>query len=340
MSWSRTNLLIAAAAARVGATAEALGGRHTDYLMRLRLGARGVVISKTRSPFLTQVAQTLANNKYVSRELLAARGLPVAQGVLVDEGDPPDGAAVRALLRRAGRVVVKPNWGNRGVGVTTHVTTIEGVRRACARAQAVDLDEEALVEPYVVGTNVRVAVIGGEFVAAAEVQRPLLVGGRSPVEQVRALNADTRRGSWEAPGLQSMDRIVIAEDLAEHLEVHGYAVEERLPDGAEVEITGEEAEVIDRTDEVHAGWAKVAVDACAWLGVDVGGVDLRGPMDVFRAAPGLAQETGVLLEVNVLPALHLHALPTRGAARPVFDRFVAYCLQLGGAPRACADVRV
>jgi hypothetical protein len=92
--------------------------------------------------------------------------------------------------------------------------TMEGVRRACARAQAVDLDEEAVVEPYVVGTNVRVAVIGGEFVAAAEVQRPLLVGGRSPVEQVRALNADARRGSWAAPGLQSMDRIVIEEDLA------------------------------------------------------------------------------------------------------------------------------
>jgi D-alanine-D-alanine ligase-like ATP-grasp enzyme len=143
------------------------------------------------------------------------------EGVLVDEGDDPDGAAVRALLRRAGRVVVKPNWGNRGVGVTTHVA-MEGVRRACARAQAVDLDEEAVVEPYVVGTNVRVAVIGGEFVAAAEVQRPLLVGGRSPVEQVRALNADARRGSWAAPGLQSMDRIVIEEDLAGHLEVHGF----------------------------------------------------------------------------------------------------------------------
>jgi hypothetical protein len=38
--------------------------------------------------------------------------------------------------------------------------------------------------------------------------------------------------------------------------------------------------------------------------------------------------------------LHLHALPTQGAARPVFDRFVAYCLQLDGAPRPCAAVRV
>jgi len=340
LSWNRTNLLIAAAAARVGATAEALSSRHTDLLMRLRLGGRTAVISKTRSPFLTQVAQTLANSKFVSRELLGERGVPVVEGVLVDEGDDPSGAAVRGMIERYGRVVIKPNWGNRGVGVTTDVRTIAAARRACARAQAVDLDEEALVEPYVDGTNVRIAVIGGEFAAAAEVVRPVLVGGRPPADQVAALNGDPRRGSWAAPGLQPMDIIVAEEDVAQHLAVHGYTLGRALPDGVEVEITGEEAEVIDRTDEVHAGWAKVAIDACAWLGVDVGGVDLRGPMTAFRSAPELARGTGVLLEVNVLPALHLHALPTQGTARPVFDQFVAYCLQLDGAPRACAAVRV
>ena len=87
-------------------------------------------------------------------------------------------------------------------------------------------------------------------------------------------------------------------------------------------------------------WVAIAEQACGWLGVDVGGVDLRGPMAAFMAAPALAAGTACLLEVNVLPALHLHALPTQGAARPVFEAFVAYCLQLPGAPPACAQVRV
>lgn len=338
MSWNRTNLLIAAAAERVGATVEALSSRHTDSLMRLRGGGRSVVISKTRSPFLTQVAQTLANNKFVSRELLGGRGVPVVESVLVDEGDDPGGAAVRGMIEKFGRVVIKPNWGNRGVGITTDVRTIAAGRRAIARAQAVDDDEEALVEPYVAGTNVRVAVIGGEFVAAAEVVRPVLLGGSSAAAQVEKINQDERRGVWTRPGLEPMDRIEPDEDLAEHLKVHGYAMDQALPDGAAIEVVGEEAEVIDRTGELHAGWAQVAVDACAWLGVDVGGVDLRGPLAAFRAAPG--RDGAVLLEVNVRPALHLHALPTQGVARPVFDKFVAYCLQLDGAPRACAAVRV
>ena len=63
-------------------------------------------------------------------------------------------------------------------------------------------------------------------------------------------------------------------------------------------------------------------------------------MAAFTAPPELADGAACLLEVNVLPALHLHALPTIGAGRPVFAAFVAYCLQLPGAPEPCARVRV
>ncbi|MCA9662047.1 MAG: hypothetical protein KC486_27155, partial [Myxococcales bacterium] len=54
-SWSRTNQLIIAAAARLGVTAEPLSATETDFFLRLRRGERAVIISKTRSPFLTQV---------------------------------------------------------------------------------------------------------------------------------------------------------------------------------------------------------------------------------------------------------------------------------------------
>ena len=340
MVWSRTNQLIVAAAERLGGRAEALGERHTDYFVRLVHGERTAIVSKTRSPFLTQVAQTLANNKHLSRALLAARGIPTVPDLLIDEGDDPRGPAAAAMLGRYGRLVVKPNWGNRGVGVTTDVRSLKLLARARARARALDLDEEVVVEPYVEGTNLRISVIGGRFAAAAEVQRPLLVPGRRVDEQIAALNADPRRGSWTAPSLRAMDQLEPEEDLLAHLRLHGLGLVDAVPEGAEIEITGEELEVIDRSEAVHPGWVAIAEQACGWLGVDVGGVDLRGPMAAFMAAPALAAGTACLLEVNVLPALHLHALPTQGAARPVFEAFVAYCLQLPGAPPACAQVRV
>lgn len=340
--WSRTNLLIVAAATRLGVLARPLGTRHSDYFVRLVQGERSVIVSKTRSPFLTQVAQTLANNKFVSRERLAALGVPCVPGLLLDEGDDPRGAAAQAMLAAHGRVVVKPNWGNRGVGITTDVRTLERLVRARARARKIDLDEEVVVEPYVEGTNLRVAVIGGRFAAACEVVRPRIVGGSTPGEQIEALNRDLRRGSWQAPSLRPLDRIDPGEDLVGQLAVLGLKLGGVVPDGVEIEVTGEESAVIDRSDVLHAGWIAVAERACALLGVDVGGVDLRGPLEGFARAPAEVWRAGegCLLEVNVLPGLHLHALPTEGAARPVFEQFVAYCLQLPGAPGPCARVQV
>ena len=340
--WSRTNQLILRAAAALGVVAEPLTATRTDYLLRLRGGGRSVIISKTRSPFLTQVAQTLSNNKKVSRELLAARGLPVPPDLLLDEEDDPRGPAARAFLAEHGVVVAKPNWGNRGVGVTPAIRDLDGLARAYERARALDLDEEVMIEPHLEGTNLRLTVIGGRCLAAVEIVRPVLRGDgeSSPAAAIAALNEDPRRCSWEDPRLVVLDRIEAEEDAQGHLAALGLDLDAPLPVGAEVEITGEESEVIDRTDEVDGGWFAVAEAACRCLGVDVGGVDLRGPLAAFRAPPagGAAWRQGAILEVNVLPGLHYHELPTAGRARSVVEAFVAYCLSLPGAPAPCAAI--
>lgn len=352
MTWSRTNQLIVAAAERLGIEATALAREHTDFFMRLCWreapgGPRAVIVSKTRSPFLTEVAQTLANNKFVARELLGARGLPVVPGELFDESSDPRtdesaAARVRELLAQWGRVVVKPNWGNRGIGIVTDVRELDELLAAVEFAREHDRDEEVLIEPWIAGSNLRVAIVGGQVVAAAEVTRPCLHGdGRSTILQlVATLNADARRGSWDRPSLAPMD-IIEDELVAERVAVGGHGLDDVLALGEQIELCFEELEVIDRSDELHPGWAAVAAEAATALGVDVAGVDLRGPIEQFtRRGPEDAHGSAGILEVNALPALHLHALPTIGQPRPVFEAFVAYCLQLPDAPRPCAAVLV
>ncbi|MFO7563437.1 MAG: hypothetical protein R6X02_12400 [Enhygromyxa sp.] len=347
MSWSRTNQLIVAAAERLGVRVEPIGSVHSDFFMRL-IGPKGraVIISKTRSPYLTEVAQTLSNNKFVARELLARRGLPVVAGLLLDEASDPavdSQAAARArdFLAAHGRVVVKPNWGNRGLGIVTEVRDFDGLLAAFEFAREHDRDEEVLIEPQLPGINLRVAVIGGRFAAAAEILRPVLVGdGRRSVAALLAdLNDDPRRGSWDRPSLRPLDRIE-DEQVEPLLELRGLGLEAVLGAGEQLELCFEELEVIDRTSDLHPGWIEVAREAARLLGIDVAGVDLRGEADeLFGAPPGPGSGARVL-EINALPALHLHALPTRGEPRPVFEEFVAYCLQLPGAPKVCADVMV
>jgi D-alanine-D-alanine ligase-like ATP-grasp enzyme len=350
--WSRTNQLIIAAAERLGVEATGLAREHTDFFLRLRWpdapgGPRAVIVSKTRSPFLTEVAQTLANNKFIARELLGALHLPVVCSELFDEScDPAEHpeakARVRELLDRWGTVVVKPNWGNRGIGIVTDVRELDELVAAFAFAREHDRDEEVLIEPWIAGSNLRVSVIGGQVVAAAEVARPWLEGdGHTSVAQLVArLNEDARRGSWARPSLAPMD-VIEHELVQDRLAVSGRGLDDVLAVGERIELCFDEIEIIDRTDEIDPRWAAAAAAAATALGVDVAGVDLRGPIDLFtHGGPEDARGHAGIVEVNALPALHLHALPTSGRPRPVFEAFVAYCLQMPGAPQPCAAVLV
>ena len=104
-----------------------------------------------------------------------------------------------------------------------------------------------------------------------------------------------------------------------------------LPSGARFVIVEEELETIDVTADVHPDFRRLSELACVTLGADVAGVDWVGPLDAF-SRPYDAAASPRVLEVNVLPALHLHAVPTQGQPRPVFEAFVRYCLQMDGAP--------
>ncbi|MCA9687089.1 MAG: hypothetical protein KC457_33295, partial [Myxococcales bacterium] len=191
------------------------------------------------------------------------------------------------------------------------------------------------------GVNLRVAVIGGQAVAAAEIRRPMLRGdGRSTIQALlETLNADPRRGSWRRPALTSLDQIE-TEDLEARLAASNLSLQQVPAPGQELEISFEELEVIDRSDELHGHWLALAAEAARLLGVDVAGVDLMGPAEELFGSPKGEDGLTRLLEINALPALHLHALPTQGKARPVFEAFVAYCLQMPGAPPVRADVMV
>lgn len=322
--WTRINQLIADAAHRQGAEVEELTDVHTDYFMRLSKGERSVIVSKTRSPFLPQLAQSLSNNKYVSRRLLAGAGVPVVEDALVEDLDAPaDRRLAEAMLERFGAVVVKPNWGNRGIGVFTDIGDMERLERCFEAARELDLDEEVLVEQQLRGHHLRVAVIGGRFSAAVVVEHLHLVGdGASTISAlIEAENRDPSRGDYDEGVLTPLDRIETDDRLIEYLEVWGLELESILTAGESLPIWSEEAETIDVTDDLHPELAWAAETACRALGVDVGGVDL-----MVEDCKAPLRANAAVLEVNVLPALHLHALPTQGSPRPVFDAFVLHAL--------------
>jgi D-alanine-D-alanine ligase len=103
-------------------------------------------------------ASAVSMHKVVTKMLLAAQDIPVPPGSVVQRGDAPSLAKVLKEAKLKLPVVVKPASQGSTIGVTI-------VRRAAQWKNALALahryDSDAMVEAYIPGHEVTVAVLGG-----------------------------------------------------------------------------------------------------------------------------------------------------------------------------------
>lgn len=262
------------------------------------------------------IAESIAQDKELTKELLLAAGVPVPQGRPVTDFDD----ARRAAAEIGWPVVVKPRDGNQGKGVTVNIVSDEHLRIAYDAARAIS--DEVLVERFIPGYDFRLLVVGDRLVAAARRDPPHVIGDglHSIRELVEQANTDPRRGDGHATPLTRMriDDIALA-----RLALQGFGPDDIPPKGRRVVLrnnanlsTGGTA--TDVTDDVHPEVAARAVDAARMIGLDICGVDvvcesLQQPLE--------AQGGGVV-EVNAAPGLRMHLSPSYGKGRPVGEAII------------------
>jgi cyanophycin synthetase len=291
--------------------------RLTDgSLVVLGHGSRARRIWAAETDRTSAIAESIAQDKALTKSLLATVGVPVPKGRAVESAE----AAWAAAQEIGVPVVVKPKNGNQGRGVSVALRTREAVMAAYdfARAQ----EDEILVERHVEGCDFRLLVIGGRLIAAARRVCPSVVGdGKHTIaELVEVENQDPRRGEDHATCLSKMRLDEIGREM---LATQGLTVDSVPAAGQGVLLrrnanlsTGGSA--IDVTDEVHPLVAERAIDAAAMVGLDVAGIDVVAtridqPLDVTR---------GAIVEVNAAPGLRMHLEPSHGTPRPVGEAMI------------------
>ena len=280
-------------------------------LVRLGIGAKQRRILAAETDGTSAIAESIAQDKELTRCLLAEAGIPVAQGKPVVSADEAWQVARELGLP----VVVKPQYGNQGRGVSIGLTTEEEVHQAYATAAA---DGAAVVvECCLQGDDYRLLVVGGNLVAVARRCPPVVVGdGATTVRGLVArLNADPRRcpdhaGSLSPVPLDPVTMALLAEQglTADTVPESGQRV--LLRRNANLS-TGGTAE--DVTDQVHPEIARLAIEAAQIVGLDIAGIDLMAT----RIDQPLADQQGGVVEVNACPGLRMHLEPTAGQARDV-----------------------
>ena len=268
------------------------------------------------------VSEEIAQDKELSKQLLHAAGVPVPVGrPVADEAD-----AWAAALEVGLPVVVKPQDGNQGKGITVNVTTRDGMKGAYKAAAEIG---DVMVEKFLHGCDYRLLVVGDQLVAAARREPPLVLGdGELTVaELVAKVNADPRRGDGHAT---SLTKIRIDDIAVALLAEQGLTTDSVPARGQRVQMrhnanlsTGGTA--TDVTDDVHPEVAERAIAAAQMVGLHVCGVD----MVCESVLQPLEEQGGGIVEVNAAPGLRMHLSPSYGKPRNVGEAIVNHLFEPG-----------
>ncbi len=286
-------------------------------LVQFGWGSKQKRIQAAEIDATSAIAESIAQDKELTKKLLFAAGVPVPHGRPVEDIEDAWAAALEIGLP----VVIKPQDGNQGKGVTVNINTKEEVAAAFENAKR--FKDYIMVERYLPGSDYRLLVVGDKLVAAARREPPFVTG--DGVHTVKALvdqvNADPRRGDGHATSLTKIrfDDVAIARLREQGLEAESIpakGVRVILRNNANLSTGGSATDV---TDDVHPEVASRAIEAAQMVGLDVCGVDVVCET-VLRP---LEEQQGGVVEVNAAPGLRMHLNPSYGKGRDVGEAIIS-----------------
>jgi cyanophycin synthetase len=292
-------------------------------LVQFGWGSKQRRIQAAETDLSSAIAESIAQDKELTKKLLHAGGVAVPHGRPVNNAEDAWAAAQEVGLP----VVVKPQDGNQGKGITVNLETREQV--LAAYAAAAEFSDSILVEKYLSGHDFRMLVIGKKLIAAARRDPPQVFGDgkRTVRELVDEVNKDPKRGTGHATSLTKIrfDDIALAT-----LAKQGYQADSVPAKGARVVLrnnanlsTGGTA--TDVTDDVHPDMASAAVAAAQMVGLDICGIDVI----CDTVLKPLEDQGGGIVEVNAAPGLRMHLSPSFGKGRAVGEAIVSMMFEHG-----------
>ncbi|MBW7832046.1 MAG: cyanophycin synthetase [Simplicispira suum] len=284
-------------------------------LVQFGWGSRQRRIQAAEVDATSAVAESIAQDKDLTKRLLHAAGVPVPMGRPTATVDDAWAVALDVGLP----VVVKPQDGNQGKGVTVNITERAQLDEAFRVAAEYG---EVMVERFLPGHDFRLLVVGNQLVAAARREPPQVLGDdiHTVRELVDLVNLDPRRGEGHATPLTKirLDDIAVA-----RLTAQGLTPDSVPPKGQRIILrnnanlsTGGSA--TDVTDDVHPDVAARAVAAAQMVGLHICGVDLVCESVLHP----IEEQAGGIVEVNAAPGLRMHLAPSYGKPRAIGQAMV------------------
>lgn len=261
-------------------------------LFSLTQGGRSIRCRESLSDLTSAVSMTLCQQKQLTHRALQRAGLNTPRWQLAGNTEQNN-----AFLAEHAALVVKPDNGEQGNGVSVNLTDSASLERAIAEASR--FDTRVLLESFHPGQDLRVVVINYQVVAAAIRQPAQICGdGRKTVREL--INKQSRKRQASTDG---ESRIPLDEETRRTVEEAGYTLDSILPGNQTLQVrrtanlhTG--GVLLDVTEQLHPALGEAAVAAARALEIPVVGMDLL--------VPAADQPDYVIIEANERPGLANH----------------------------------
>ena len=278
-------------------------------LVQIGQGCKQQRIWTAETSKTSAIAEGIASDKQLSKELLSQIGIPVPEG---GQADTPEDAWIMA--QEIGLpVVVKPTDANHGRGISLELSEEKLIKDAWLMAN--EEGNGVIVEKFIQGTEHRVLVINYQVVAVSRGELVYVEGnGQDTLRQLieDQINSNPLRG-WEE--YCPLDPVDFEYDPTALFEVRrqGFEPESIVPANHKVLVQRNSNATEDCTDLIHPEIARLCCLAARVIGLDVAGVDLL--CEHINQAP--KNQALAIVEINAGPGLLMHIKPSKGQARNV-----------------------
>ena len=284
---------------------------NTDSYVQLGYGKYQKRVQASMSSDTSAIAVEIADEKARTKEILEDACLPVPRGRVVNYWDEVDDVIDDISFP----VVVKPEVGNHGRGISVNITDFDALSDAYDSAK--EVFDSVIIEQFLEGNDYRILVIDGKLVAAAHRVPPFVTGdGKSTIQElIDLVNEDERRGFGHEKVLTKITVDEMTERLLETLEKKLTDVvpkDERLFLKTTANLS-QGGTSIDVTDILHPEIRLMAERTANIVGMDIIGIDFIGT-DISKP---LSEQRSGIVEVNAAPGLRMHLQPSEGKPRNV-----------------------
>lgn len=284
--------------------------------VRFQKGQKVSYVYRTKTPLNSYVSVYLSESKYLASKILQEAGLATQKYQIFSNPS----LILKASRRLGFPLVIKPNIGSQGNGVTANITSEDELLTAVELAQK--FHPNITLSPFFPGEDYRLLVLNNKVIAAIRRRPPRATSdGRKTIKQLIQEKNKKRKIHHQ---------IKIDREVKRVLRKKNYQLSSILPQGKTIVLrananwsTGGTVRTI-KPEKFHPTIIQAALKASQILTLNLAAIDfiLKDPRQSIK-------DNGIILEANANPGIGIFHQPAVGEPQKVAQRLLKAMLNNG-----------